>query len=85
MKHIINTSSFKKKKDFFFSIPDLPSTSRGCSSKLPVTNNIEGWIGHALDPLGVLYDTLTEASISHDNNTTRTTGMFIFKNNKCLD
>jgi hypothetical protein len=63
----------------FFSIPDLPSTSRGCSSKLPVTNNMEGWIGHALDPLGVLYDTLTEASISHDNNTTRTTGMFILK------
>jgi hypothetical protein len=27
----------------------------------------------------VLYDTLTEASISHDNNTTRTTGMFILK------
>lgn len=63
----------------FFSIPDLPSTSRGCSSKLPVTNNMEGWIGHALDPMGVLYDTLTEASISHDNNTTRTTGMFILK------
>ncbi|VDI08643.1 Hypothetical predicted protein [Mytilus galloprovincialis] len=47
---------------------DLPSTSKGCSSKLPVTNNIEGWIGHALDPLGVLSETLTEVSISHDTS-----------------
>lgn len=47
---------------------DLPSTSKGCSSQLPVTNNIEGWIGHALDPLGVLFESLTEVSIAQEGS-----------------
>jgi len=47
----------------------MPSTSRGSSKKLPQSNNIEGWIGHALDPLGVLFDTLMEASINTEDPT----------------
>ncbi|XP_069127958.1 zinc finger SWIM domain-containing protein 5-like [Argopecten irradians] len=48
---------------------DTPSTSRGSWKKPPQTNNTEGWIGHALDPLGVLFDTLMEASINTEDPT----------------
>ena len=44
---------------------DMPSTSKGCPHK--GWNNLEGWVGHALDPTGVLYDTLTEASIDTED------------------
>lgn len=44
---------------------DMPSTSKGCPHKS--WNNLEGWVGHALDPTGVLYDTLTEASIDTED------------------
>lgn len=44
---------------------DMPSTSKGCLHKS--WNSLEGWVGHALDPTGVLYDTLTEASIDTED------------------
>lgn len=44
---------------------DVPSTSKSCPHRSP--NNLEGWVGHALDPTGVLYDTLTEASIDTED------------------
>ena len=28
---------------------------------------MEGWVGHALDPVGVLFDTLTEVSVNTDD------------------
>lgn len=46
---------------------DMPSTSRGAFRTIPQHNNLEGWIGHALDPVGVLFDTLMEASINTDD------------------
>lgn len=56
----------------------MPSTSQGPSKKPPQTNNIEGWIGHALDPLGVLFDTLMEASINAEDPTPTGNGLFPF-------
>lgn len=29
--------------------------------------NVDGWVGHPLDPIGCLFDTLTEASVVPDN------------------
>ncbi|XP_050401843.2 zinc finger SWIM domain-containing protein 5 [Patella vulgata] len=47
-------------------------SSRSCSSRTsrsPPPSNAEGWVGHPLDPVGVLFDTLIEActSPSDDN------------------
>ena len=39
------------------------STSKGGGQSSQTPGNHEGWIGHPLDPIGCLYDTLTEASI----------------------
>lgn len=38
----------------------------GISSN-PIHNNTEGWVGHPLDPIGTLFDTLAEASLAPDS------------------
>ncbi|XP_044736149.1 zinc finger SWIM domain-containing protein 4-like isoform X2 [Chrysoperla carnea] len=50
-----------------------PSTSAGSSSVPPVT---DGWVGHPLDPIGCLFDTLAEASIVPDDQIPRTVSYF---------
>lgn len=40
----------------------LPSTSRGSGTSFLVQTNMEPWVGHPLDPVSVLFDTLLEAS-----------------------
>ena len=42
--------------------PGMPSTSRGSGTSFLVQTNMEAWVGHPLDPISVLYDTLVEAS-----------------------
>ncbi|KAL3868641.1 hypothetical protein ACJMK2_041424 [Sinanodonta woodiana] len=44
----------------------LPSTSRGSGTSFLVPTNTEGWVGHPLDPISVLFDTLIEASKVQD-------------------
>ena len=41
-------------------------TSSGTSSN-PLHNNVEGWIGNPLDPIGSLFDTLAEACLTPDS------------------
>ncbi|XP_074640824.1 zinc finger SWIM domain-containing protein 5-like [Tubulanus polymorphus] len=43
----------------------VPSTSKGISHTQANPANTEGWIGHPLDPIGCLFDTLAEASLLH--------------------
>ncbi|CAH1988576.1 unnamed protein product [Acanthoscelides obtectus] len=45
--------------------------SSSSTSKLVVTN-LDGWVGHPLDPIGCLFDTLSDASIIPDNDRPRT-------------
>uniref|UniRef100_K1QHL2 Zinc finger SWIM domain-containing protein 4 n=1 Tax=Magallana gigas TaxID=29159 RepID=K1QHL2_MAGGI len=64
---------------------DMPSTSKGCPHKS--WNNLEGWVGHALDPTGVLYDTLTEASIDTEDTSQADTlsgRLFSGDNHNCI-
>lgn len=49
----------------------MPSTSSGIthlglSSHASLT---DGWVGHPFDPIGCLFDTLAEASLSPEDNT----------------
>lgn len=39
-----------------------PCSSSGITSN-PLHFNSEGWIGHPLDPIGALFDTLAESSL----------------------
>lgn len=39
-----------------------PCSSSGITSN-PLHYNSEGWIGHPLDPIGALFDTLAESSL----------------------
>ncbi|XP_048760414.2 zinc finger SWIM domain-containing protein 6-like [Ostrea edulis] len=64
---------------------DVPSTSKSCPHRSP--NNLEGWVGHALDPTGVLYDTLTEASIDTEDTSQADTlsgRLFSGDNHNCI-
>ena len=36
----------------------------------------EGWVGHPLDPVGCLFDTLADASLIPDDQTSRTPSYF---------
>jgi hypothetical protein len=36
----------------------------------------EGWVGHPLDPVGCLFDTLADASLIPDDQTSRTASYF---------
>jgi hypothetical protein len=37
---------------------------------------MDGWIGHPLDPVGTIFDTLTEASLILDDNMPYTPSFF---------
>lgn len=39
------------------------------------TTNLEGWVGHPLDPIGCLFTTLTETCRVEDDNTMDTGGI----------
>lgn len=45
----------------------MPSTSRGSGTSFLVQTNMEAWVGHPLDPVSVLFDTLLEASKEEEN------------------
>ncbi|XP_052274168.1 zinc finger SWIM domain-containing protein 6-like [Dreissena polymorpha] len=45
----------------------MPSTSRGSGTSFLVQTNMEPWVGHPLDPISVLFDTLLEASKMEEN------------------
>ena len=54
------------------------SRCRTHSSEAPA--NAEAWIGHSLDPIGCLFDTLTEASlVPEDGNSSPSHGQFWMK------
>ncbi|GFG36101.1 hypothetical protein Cfor_12907, partial [Coptotermes formosanus] len=63
-----------------------PCTSRctGGQTSLPVTSLVphtctgwsDGWVGHPLDPVGCLFDTLADASLIPDDQTSRTPSYF---------
>ncbi len=63
------------------------SSRRSTTHRTDATATCEGWIGHSLDPVGCLFDTLTEASIIPDDNNTPTTTqgqyLYIIFENKC--
>ena len=44
----------------------LPRCSFSGVSQTPTHACQEGWVGHPLDPLGALFDTLAEASVLPD-------------------
>ncbi|XP_064624663.1 zinc finger SWIM domain-containing protein 4-like isoform X2 [Lineus longissimus] len=46
----------------------MPSTSKGITHFPLSPANTEGWIGHPLDPIGCLFDTLSEVSHLRDDN-----------------
>ncbi|XP_060536491.1 zinc finger SWIM domain-containing protein 4-like isoform X2 [Cylas formicarius] len=43
-----------------------------CSTSLNAPANTDGWVGHPLDPIGCLFDTLSDASIIPDDQRPRT-------------
>ena len=43
----------------------------GCCSASTAVYNTEGWVGHPLDPIGCLFDTLAEASLVPDDHMPR--------------
>lgn len=63
-----------------------PCTSRctGGQTSLPVPSLVphtctgwsDGWVGHPLDPVGCLFDTLADASLIPDDQTSRTPSYF---------
>lgn len=56
---------------FCCSYPPSDLLQRGVTS----TTNLEGWVGHPLDPIGCLFTTLTETCRVDDDNTMDTGGM----------
>ncbi|KAL5017228.1 hypothetical protein ScPMuIL_006817 [Solemya velum] len=66
---IVRTLKNKQKqemKKYKTSHEASPSTSRKYGGNRNCPANAEGWVGHPLDPIGVLFDTLSEASILPD-------------------
>lgn len=54
----------------------MPSSSKGKSRRQrEEESNSEGWVGHPLDPIGCLFDTLTDASVVRDENTQTSQGV----------
>lgn len=48
-------------------------TSNSCSTtSINAPTNTDGWVGHPLDPIGCLFDTLAEASVVPDNERSTT-------------
>ncbi|KAL1457349.1 hypothetical protein MTO96_043505, partial [Rhipicephalus appendiculatus] len=52
---------------FIFSSHSLPGRPCAGFSNLTTHNNTEGWVGHPLNPIGSLFDTLAEASLVPDS------------------
>ena len=46
-------------------------SNSGCCSASTAVYNTEGWVGHPLDPIGCLFDTLAEASLVPDDHMPR--------------
>ncbi|KAL4235965.1 Zinc finger SWIM domain-containing protein 6 [Mactra antiquata] len=46
----------------------MPSSSRGSGTSFLVQTNMEAWVGHPLDPISVLFDTLLEASKAREES-----------------
>lgn len=65
---------FSDLMSFYLTPTGMPSTSKGPTHRPDAHASTEGWIGHPLDPIGCLFDTLTEASIINEENTTQTQG-----------
>lgn len=64
---------------------NIRPSSRGCDCRYTSyyskhtsssTNWIDGWIGHPLDPVGCIFDTLAEASLILDDNIPYTPSFF---------
>nr|CAI5841473.1 unnamed protein product [Callosobruchus analis] len=50
-----------------------PCSASSCSTtSINAPANLDGWVGHPLDPVGCLFDTLSDASIIPDNDRPRT-------------
>lgn len=48
-------------------------TSKSCSTtSVNAPSNMDGWVGHPLDPIGCLFDTLADTSLVSENNRPRT-------------
>ena len=57
-------------------IAGVQTSSKGKSRKQKEEEcNHECWVGHPLDPIGCLFDTLTDASIVRDETTNTSQGM----------
>lgn len=62
-------------------LPVLELLQRGVTS----TTNLEGWVGHPLDPIGCLFTTLTETCRADDDNGMDTRGKWSKKRQqKCV-
>lgn len=65
----------------YFSVPWPDLLQRGVTS----TTNLEGWVGHPLDPIGCLFTTLTETCRVDDDSsmdtggTRKTLTIYLFK------
>lgn len=51
-----------------------PPTTKFCANSNP--SLVEGWVGHPLDPIGCLFDTLADASLVNDDTTPRAPSYF---------
>lgn len=66
------------------------SVGGGSNQQTPVLHNnwTEGWVGHPMDPIGCLFDTLTDASIVPDPNVPHSPssffGMYLWYNIMCI-
>jgi len=60
----------------------MPSTSRGSGTSFLVQSNMEAWVGHPLDPISILFDTLLEAS--KEEESPHNLGKFIFNSGQFL-
>lgn len=59
----------------YFAAPVLPDLlQKGVTS----ITNLEGWVGHPLDPIGCLFNTLTETCRVDDDSTMDTGGVLSF-------
>ncbi|XP_047000533.1 zinc finger SWIM domain-containing protein 5-like [Schistocerca americana] len=56
--------------------PTIPVPTPGPAAGVSGTGWGEGWVGHPLDPVGCLFDTLAEASLVPDDQTPRTPSYF---------
>lgn len=61
-------------------------TNNSCSTtSTSAPTNVDGWVGHPLDPVGCLFDTLADASVVPDNDRPRTPSYLGNHYSKLLD